>query len=321
MFWKTMRRWSRPIRHRLGALVLQLITLIIRALPLTWVQRLGRLTGRIVSLGVWVGAPSLRRLIHSQLSALSHRLPPPTEGQVSSPPLELSPPPSSGACWADLGQRLFEWLKGAEATRTLMWAPAETRELLEEVSERAKAGEPWICLSAHYGHWELMAACLSAWGLPFTAVASTPQRGPLGRWLSQQRRALNVSVVHPQGGARLLSKSLRRGAVVALLIDQATGERYQTRTLLGREAPISLTAARLINAHHARVIWVCSQRESEGKYKICAQRLQSADPTQEALQLLERLIYNDPEQWVWIHDRWTPHPRGRPIQKRDSRGD
>ena len=259
--------------------------------------------------------------MHVQLNALSHRLPSPSDRQVSSPRLERPPLPTSGDCWADLGQRLFEWLKGAEAVRTLMWASTETRELLHEVAERAKSGEPWVCLSAHYGHWELMAACLSAWGLPFIAVASTPQRGALGRWLSQQRRALNVSVVHPQGGARLLSRSLRRGGVVALLIDQATGERYQKRSFLGREAPVSLTAARLISAHHARVIWICSRRDSGGRYEICAQRLLSDDPTQEALQLLERSIYGDPEQWVWIHDRWTPHARGRWTQKRDERGD
>ena len=152
-----MRRWSRPIRHRLGALVLQLITLIIRTLPLTWGQRLGRLTGRIVGVGVWVSAPSMRRLMHVQLNALSHRLPSPSDRQVSSPRLERPPLPTSGDCWADLGQRLFEWLKGAEAVRTLMWASTETRELLHEVAERAKSGEPWVCLSAHYGHWELMA--------------------------------------------------------------------------------------------------------------------------------------------------------------------
>ena len=219
--------------------------------------------------------------------------------------------------WIDLGRRAGEWLAGTRAL-SLFWAKTASIQALEEAHQCMRAGQGCVVFTAHYGHWELLAAWLVHRGYDFLTVASAPPRGALGSWLSAQRASMGVQVIHPRGGARRARRHLAGGGVVALLIDHATAERSITHPFLQREAPHTLTADRLTRSAEVAALWVCSRRDAEGGYEVIARSLNGSvareahdDPPPlayscEAHRRLERLIIESPEQWLWLHRRWTP---------------
>ena len=213
--------------------------------------------------------------------------------------------------WVDLGRRVGEWLAGERAL-SLFWISPSAQQVLIEATQQAQLGKALVVCTAHYGHWELMAAWLSRQGFEFLAIASSPPRGPFGAWLSAKRASMGVTVIHPHGGARHARRHLAQGGVVALLIDHATKERSTSFPFLGRGAPHAQTADRLISSAQAMSLWVCSRRDEEGRYEVVAHRLSgrcqtTQDPipnTREAHAHLEHLIIESPQQWLWLHRRW-----------------
>src|SRR5262245_2449373 len=113
---------------------------------------------------------------------------------------------------------LFTWLRLLRADRA--WVRSRTRfEGLEGPGGfREAAGRGGVVLvAAHVGSWEWGAAALAAAGLPVVAVAATQMRADWSPALAAAKARLGIEVVGAEPGR--LARSLRRGAVVALLVD------------------------------------------------------------------------------------------------------
>jgi len=214
--------------------------------------------------------------------------------------------------WIDLGRRVGEWLAGTKAL-SLFWISPAARKILHEAYLSAQAGRGLVVCTAHYGHWELMAAWLSHQDYYFLAVASSLPRGPFGAWLDRKRKSMGVKVIHPRGGARSARRHLESGGVVAILVDHATAERSIKCPFLGQEAPHAETTDRLAHTTQATTLWVCSRRDPTGRYEVVVhpltdQRRTPEDPipnVREAHIYLEQLIIESPQQWLWFHRRWA----------------
>lgn len=307
---KTIRQLTRPVRHWFGYFLIKLLTRCVYLLPLSASQQLGRRVGLLCRLLL----PLEKRRVLTQVTQIP---------SIST--VEYTPVMIEKAHWSDLGQRLFEWLSGPKAL-SLLELTDQTYQELVDLQKQAKQGQAQVILTAHYGHWELMAAYLSTLGFEFCAVASSPPPGPLGHWLSQHRQRLGVQTIHPKGGAHALKKCVKGGGVIALLVDLSTHERKLHHPFLGLEAPLSLTADRLINRFNARAYWLCNSRQANGHYLVKLKKL-SPNPlhqytsenvikpfdqslhmgwyTIQAHRLLEEEIRQDPKQWLWLHQRWV----------------
>lgn len=307
---KTLRQLSRPIRHRLGSIFILLLSCLCTLLPLSVSQWLGMRLGLV-----------LRILLRGQRSQVENQL-----FNVGAA-LKLKSPDEiyliERAHWSDLGRRLGEWLAGEKALQ-LFKISDQCRSLLTMIKQRSSEGRPQVILTAHFGHWELMAAFLSSQGFKFTAIAAPPPRGPIGRWLTQHRTQLGIETIHPHGGAKIACQRLERGGIIALLIDQSTRERSVSSTFLGLKAPMSLTADRLIKRFSAEVHWVTCRYTPRGEYVLDVESLLpdindlnvslSEAPSLDGEELqyirlahrhLEAQIIAAPQQWIWFHRRWV----------------
>ena len=355
---RSLRRLSRPFRHSLAYLCIVILVKILGSLPLTWSQSLGRLTGLLCSFMLTKPNQVVIQQIQATLcwhhqsqqdqSQTKHNT-----GDFTSNPNSMSKatesplsylPTQDAQClsrkhWEDLGQRLFEWLSAKKAL-CLFGINLEQQKYLKNIQSQAQQGRAQVILSAHFGHWELMASFLSQQGFTYLAVASTPPKGPMGAWLRQYRHKLGVEIVHPKGGARKIKEALLTGQVVALLIDHSTYERSTYADFLGKKAPLSLTADRLITRFNAEVHWLSNYRNQQGHYQLLIQKLsitsksvntqvneqinehkknvvnpnlsslnkQKKEPSSYVLlahQLLEQQIRKWPQQWLWLHQKWT----------------
>lgn len=271
---RRLRHLSRPLRHQLAYLALRAFVGGLRRLPLRGSLALGGYIGRAI--GGLARADSARIKRHLRL---------------------LECPPSVGECWADLGRRFCEF---ACATRLL---PAVEIHGLTAAKRALESGDGALVATLHLGNWELMAAALSRSGLPVCAIAARPKRSPLHRWLAQSRTDLGVQTLSPGTGARRALSALKAGQAVALFVDQNTGAKRVSVDFMGRPAPTSTVWERLLTLTDAQPWLAWTIRQPDGVHRV------TLEPAPRDLQALtdrvEVLVRSYPEQWIWLHDRWT----------------
>jgi len=290
-----LRRLTRPLRHALLCSLIRGLTALLRLTPLSWAQRGGELLGGLVGR---LASARLKRRVDQRLCLLM-------EGEQAREAREEL----ALACWRDLGRRAFEWLLGRRALPLVRLSP-EVQAWCDELKLEG-SGARWLCLSAHLGHWELMAARLAEEGATFVSAAAGERSGPIGRWISAHRAQLGVQTMTPQASHRALRSFLSDGGVRALLIDQySRGKATRSLSFLGRPAPTLSLPSRLIERSRAlgptRILWIYCLRDPDGRYCVYGEELSAAlDPVLVASARLEALVRAEPAQWLWLNDRWA----------------
>lgn len=197
----------------------------------------------------------------------------------------------------------------------------EGREHLDRVM--ATAGRA-LAITAHLGNWELLSRVPRLTSYPISIVVR-----PLdARWLDpivqRARRAGGVDVIEKRHAARPVLEALRRGHVVALLLDQNASRREGVFVpFFGRLANTSRSAAVLSLRTGAPLVPVFIRREPGGRHRITIRPPVSrpdaaageeaiVELTRRCTEAIELAIRETPEQWLWIHDRWRTRPPAEP---------
>ncbi len=278
-----LRTKTRPARHGLTMWLVIVFVRLIRTVPHTWAICAGRALGVLTGRLAW----RVRRLSARSLGLA-----------------RLPTPPSVDQCWADLGQRLAEFAR-MEQMLCRVVVDQETLSLLQE-GMTGSVGT--LVATAHLGHWELMAAALVRHGFPVHAIASHSNT-ILHRWLAKERARFGVRTLHRNGGARRALAHLNQGTPVVVFVDQVSSGKKRECHFLGHPAFGSVTYQRLLRLSHANGLLVWNTRDSDGIYHIKARRIpDGVDHGSWLDRQLENLIEATPEQWVWLHDRWTAIP-------------
>ncbi len=172
----------------------------------------------------------------------------------------------------------------------------------------AERGTVWV--SGHLGHWELPAAWAAAHGAEVHVIAAPVHYPAVDRWIRRLRRRHGMRVIHPgRRGLRRAARVLAHGGHVALLIDQRVRGRGTMVPFLGSTAWAPTGAARLARLAGVPIGLVRCWRDAGGGYHIRFGPVIDGvdDPdrvTAELTSLLERALLENPEQWVWMHERW-----------------
>lgn len=201
--------------------------------------------------------------------------------------------------------------------------PALSREGLDRIivsvegweSGRAAldSGRGLIFLTAHLGNWELLGRWLAAQGIPLTVVAREPGDPAFGGYVRSLRENAGFAVLSKGASARELLGALRRGEAIVLLPDQNSGDLFvpffgvPAGTVAGPASLALHTGAPLLPSYCVR--------QPDDTYKIIFLPPIPAEPTGdraadvtrvmgEANRVLESVVRQFPEQWLWLHDRW-----------------
>lgn len=184
-------------------------------------------------------------------------------------------------------------------------------------------GRPMIFLSGHYGNWELAGYVFGLFGFPTASIARTLDNPYLDRYLRSFRERTGQSLIPKKSGFDQMIDVLRSGKVLCFLADQDAGQRGLFVDFFGRPASTHKAIALLAIEHRAPVVVGVARRIGPGfRYEIrCediidpAELSGSADDvrllTQRFTSALERLIRQDPTQYLWLHRRWKHQPKGK----------
>ncbi len=225
--------------------------------------------------------------------------------------------------FARLGRLVAELaLLAARPSRVAAWMawPAPEHDALR--AARAE-GRGVLALSAHVGNWELLAARAVAAGHPVSAFARENANVYFDRWIVALRARLGVATLHrgdDRSGRRAL-EALRRGEVLALLVDQDVRTPSVMAPFFGRPARTARGALELAVRRRIPVVLVLAAGEGAARAahveRMPTPAWQRGEPLSPAVRALaaeinlrlERAIRADPAAWPWIHARWrAPRP-------------
>jgi len=153
--------------------------------------------------------------------------------------------------------------------------------------------------------------------VPVNVVAKKIYIKELNDMLVNYRIGKNVNVIlrDAPDTAKKLLKALKKGEIIAMLIDQDTKVPGVFIDFFGRKAWTPSGLAVLALRTDAEVLIGIDQRISDYGHKTIVKGPVKIEPsgdfdkdvinlTQKASSGIEDYIRNNPEQWVWFHERW-----------------
>jgi len=185
-------------------------------------------------------------------------------------------------------------------------------EILRDV---LRGGKGALLLTGHIGNWELAGFSLRRHGFPVSVVTKELKGAALEDYVTRMRERYDIHLIPRQNAYRTCRRVLQDNGVVVFMLDQ-----NMIRTegvfvdFFGRPACTTPGLAHLSAASGAPVIPAFCFRASDGgiRMNVCPPidppPGRDKDTVHEATsaytRILEDVIREHPDQWIWIHRRW-----------------
>jgi KDO2-lipid IV(A) lauroyltransferase len=183
----------------------------------------------------------------------------------------------------------------------------------EHVAPHIAAGRPVVFTGAHLGNWEMLGRWIAAQGVTLTVVAREPDDPTFGGWVRSVRENAGFRVADKGGSAKRLLSALRRGESLGVLPDQNSGDLFVPFFGIpcGTVAGPALFALRT----GAAIIPSYCVRRPDGLYRMLFLAPVPVEPTGNqdgdvartmaaVNRVLEGVIREYSDQWLWLHNRW-----------------
>jgi KDO2-lipid IV(A) lauroyltransferase len=192
----------------------------------------------------------------------------------------------------------------------------------DELAEVAKSGRGALIVTLHYGSWDLGGAALASLGYPINVVAESFPYAPMNELVQGSRARLGMKIIQRERAAVGVLRALRRGELVASLIDVTDGGDDRDGVirvdLFGASAVVSSAPARIALHTGAWVVPAVVMRGPDDDLEICPHidtSLRDYAPTGDEaadernltgliLRSLEARIKQHPEQWFIFRPLW-----------------
>jgi len=179
-----------------------------------------------------------------------------------------------------------------------------------------------ILLTGHYGNWEIVGYTLATLGFPTVAVARRMNNPYIDKHILGIRERTGMKIVDKSGATEAVQDVLGRRGVVAFIADQDAGRKGAFVDFFGRKASTFKIIALMAMEYDVPIVVGCGRRlDKPFTFELEVERIiQPAewsdhdDPvlwiTQEYTAALERVIRQEPDQYLWAHRRWKHRPKG-----------
>lgn len=271
-----------------------LLATVVAELKLSTVQRLGALLGTI---WCWL-LPIRRRVVRQNIAYALPELSARTRRQIAA------------RCYRHVATTVLElfWLTGRPRPELDQVVVVTGLEHYERVREQRRGV---VAVTAHLGNWDLLACSQALSGVPLSVVTKELSAQRLSRIWMEARERMGVKLLPSRGSILAVLRTLRRGEVIGLVVDQRTAadEGGAEVAFFGRPA-MTTTAPHVLAARTgAAVLPVFSYRASDGVHHVEVgaeiETRSSAIATMTAInEAIEQAIRAHPEQWLWLHRRW-----------------
>ena len=185
----------------------------------------------------------------------------------------------------------------------------ENLEVLEKIK---KDGKPVIFVSGHFSNFELMAMCIEKNNIDLATIYRPLNNYFLNPLMEKIRKnhICKKQVKKGLSGTREILKYFKNGTSLALMIDQRLSEGIESN-FFKKKASTTTIPAQFVIKFKADIIPVYIERLNNNNFKISfhnaihfSETENINDITYKLNVVLEKMIVQNPSQWIWTHDRW-----------------
>jgi Kdo2-lipid IVA lauroyltransferase/acyltransferase len=190
-------------------------------------------------------------------------------------------------------------------------------EGLENYECAKHEGRGILVATAHLGSWELSAFAHALLTEPMNVMVRPLDNPLIGRIIERRRTLSGNRLINKQGAARAVVRALKNNEAVGILIDQNTAQSEGVFVnFFNKPACAGYGFIKL--AHHTGApvvpgfaLWDSNRRKYVLRFypRVPMTGDIQAD-TQRIHSVLEEIIRQYPNQWMWIHRRWKTRPPG-----------
>lgn len=190
-------------------------------------------------------------------------------------------------------------------------------EGLEEALKLLEKKKGGLLLIGHFGNWELMGFMAKVIGNPVLAVAKPIKRNErLYRFILEIRDKAGLHLITPENATQKVIRALSKNRLVGIMIDQRAKRRNAVWVeFFGKKAPTTPGLAVMAIRSGAPVVPVFMIRNGFQKHRLLVkdpiELVVTGDMNKDVeinmqrfTLVLESMIREYPDQWVWIHRRW-----------------
>jgi KDO2-lipid IV(A) lauroyltransferase len=210
----------------------------------------------------------------------------------------------------------FARLPSITRTNVDGWIEYEGFEHFEEAKRR---GRGVLFATAHLGNWELSAYAHALLTEPMYVVVRPLDNPLLDRFVTRRRSGSGNTILGKKDLLRTVVKALAANRAVGILIDQNSLLNEGVFVdFFGVPACVNASFAKLAHRTGAAVIpgfalWDAARGRYVLKFLPIVDMTGDGQADSQRLHsILESVIREYPDQWLWVHRRWKTRPPGSP---------
>ena len=218
--------------------------------------------------------------------------------------------------WSNIGRTFAEYvfLKDFKFDRTNFdHMKIKGMNYLNEIK---KNNETVIFYSGHFANFELMAMELDKSGVKCAAIYRPLNNFFLNPLMEHLRMKFICPNQIPKGrmGIREIISKVKDGYSIALMVDQRVSEGPRT-PFFNKPAHTTTIPAQLALKYNCKLVPISLKRKEGASFEMTIHEPYKIEKTGndeedtknitlKINQIIEKMILNNPKQWIWSHNRW-----------------
>ena len=213
--------------------------------------------------------------------------------------------------WSNYGNVFaeFMFLKNFRYGNLSSKIQVDGQDILDEIK---KSNKQVIFISGHFCNFELMAMYLEKTGINLATIYRPLNNLFLNGFMERIRTKYicKYQIKKGIGGLKKLINLKKKNFSTALMIDQRVSEGILSN-FFNQEALTTTIPAQLVKKFNIPIVPVYIERIGSLNFKITVNKpinfqndRSIKNITDDLNKILERMILNKPEQWIWSHNRW-----------------
>ena len=177
-----------------------------------------------------------------------------------------------------------------------------------------------VGITMHYGNWEFMGSAISAQGFKLNHIVRPLDNLLLDKYIESYRKLFGAGIISRKESLKEGFRVIHRKELLTFLIDQnwAIGGIYIP--FMDRLAATSQGAALFCYKFRCPVVAAHTYRKDDNTHVVCLREIEvdySIEDKEQFIyntmlkfsQYFEKIILENPEQWMWLHPRWKSRPK------------